>query len=127
MSVYIVLRHQDAEPLWANSWIPDTPLIEAITTDATVAARCRDAQQSGAYVYVHRCAHGNSPASVVSKAKVRDVQKVDRTFHLILFTDQIELGLEPPRSAEQGDRSYIAPPVDDLQLSLRQEMTPLPH
>jgi hypothetical protein len=112
MSVYVVLRHPDAEPLWANSWIRDTPLIEAITTDATVAARCQDAQQSAAYVYIHRCAHGGSRAGIVSKAKVRDVQKVDRTFYLILFTDQTEVGLEPPRNAEQGDRSYIAPPVD---------------
>jgi hypothetical protein len=112
MSVYLVLRHQDAEPLWANSWIRDTPLIEAITTDPTVAARCRDAQQSSAYVYVHRCAHGSSPASIVSKAKVREVQKVDRQFYLILFTDQIELGLKPPKIAEQGDRSYFASPVD---------------
>jgi creatinine amidohydrolase/Fe(II)-dependent formamide hydrolase-like protein len=99
-------------PFWANSWITDTPLIEAITTDATVASRCQDAQRSGAYVYVHRCAHGASPASIVSKAKVRDVQKVDRTSYLVLFTDQAEVGLEPPRHAEQGDRSYIALPVD---------------
>ena len=112
MSVYVVLRHPDAEPLWVNSWIRDTPLIEAITTDAIVAGRCQDAQRSAAYVYVHRCAHGSSPASIVSKGKVRDVQKVDRTLYLILFADQTEVGLDPPRNAEQGDRSYIAPPVD---------------
>jgi hypothetical protein len=112
MALYVVLRHPDAEQVWANAWIPGSVLIEAITTDATVAARCRDARRGDEYVYVHRCAFGESPAGVVSKAKVHDVQKLDPTFYLVSFTDQQEVGCEPLRPAEQGDRSYLAPAVD---------------
>jgi len=112
MAVYVVLRHPGAEQLWANAWKPGTCLIEAITTDATVAGRCRDAQRADEHIYFHRCAFGQSPASVVSKARVRDVQRLDSTFYLVSFKDQQEIGCEPLRPAEQGDRSYLGPVVD---------------
>jgi hypothetical protein len=51
-------------------------------------------------------------ASVVSKAKVGEVQKIDKTFYLVSFKDQLEVGREPLRPAEQGDRSYLGLPVD---------------
>ena len=78
MAIYIVLRHPDAEQLWANSWVSGTCLVEAITTDAIVAGQCKDARRTEDYVYVHRCAHGDSPAMIVSKGKVHEVQKLDR-------------------------------------------------
>jgi hypothetical protein len=112
MAVYVVLRHPDAEQVWANAWMAGTCFIEAITTDATVAGQCEDAQRRGEYVYVHRLLCGGDKASVVSKAKVREVQKIDKTFYLVSFKDQLEVGREPLRPAEQGDRSYLAPPVD---------------
>ena len=112
MAVYIVVRHPDAEQLWANSWVQGTCFIEAITTDAEVAGRCRYAQCADGYVYVHRLVHGESQATVVSKAKVRDVQKIDRTSFLVLFKDQVEVGHAPLRPAQQGDRSYIERSVD---------------
>jgi hypothetical protein len=112
MAVYIVVRHPDAEQLWANAWVPGTCFIEAITTDATVAGQCEDARRHDEYVYVHRLLWGEGGASVVSKAKVREVQEIDNTFYLVSFQDQLEVGLEPLRPAEQGDRSYLGPPVD---------------
>src|SRR5579859_3975365 len=112
MAVYVVLRHPDAEQVWANAWTPGTCLIEAITTDAVVAAQCRDAQRANEYVYVHRCAFGESTATVASKAKISDVQRIDSTFYLVSFKDQREIGCEPLRPAEQGDRSYLGPAVD---------------
>jgi len=112
MAVYIVLRHPDAVQLWGNAWTPGTCLIEAITTDATVAGQCRDAQRVDEYVYVHRLVFGEHKASVVSKAKVRDVQRIDATFYLVSFKDQLQVGCEPLRPAEQGDRSYLGPVVD---------------
>jgi len=112
MAVYLVLRHPDAVQLWGNAWKPETCLIEAITTDATVAVQCGDAQRAGEYVYVHRLVFGENKASVVSKAKVHDVQKIDATFYLVSFKDQLEVGREPLRLAEQGDRSYLGSPVD---------------
>ena len=112
MAIYIVLRHPDAEQLWANSWVSGTCLVEAITTDAIVAGQCGDARRTEDYVYVHRCAHGDSPAMIVSKGKVREVQKLDRAFYLVSFDHQTQIGREPPRPAEQGDRSYIDRAVD---------------
>jgi hypothetical protein len=112
MAVYVVLRHPDADQLWANAWKAGTCFIEAITTDAIVAGQCKDAQRRGEYVYVHRLRYGKDNASVVSKAKVREVQKIDKTLYLVLFEHQLEVGREPLRPAEQGDRSYIEPPVD---------------
>jgi hypothetical protein len=106
------LRHPEAEQLWANSWVQGTCFIEAITTDAEVAGRCRDAQRAGSYVYVHRLVHAESQASVVSKAKVRNIQQVDRAFYLVLFKDQVDVGRAPLRPAQQGDRSYVERTVD---------------
>ena len=111
MPVYLVLRHPDAEQVWANAWIPGTDLVEAITTDQTVAGRCTEAQRSSEFIYVHRCAFAGSPASVVSKAKVSNVAKIDSTTYFVSFTDQQSVSAPPPRDAEQGDRSYLAPAV----------------
>jgi len=112
MAVYVVLRHPEAPQLWGNSWMPGTRLIEAITTDATVAGQCREAQRANEYVYVHRLVFGEHKASVVSKAKVREVQRIDATFYLVSFKEQLEVGREPFRAAEQGDRSYVGPALD---------------
>ncbi len=112
MSVYVVLRHPDAVQLWGNAWTSGTGLIEAITTDATVASQCGDAQRADEYVYVHRLVFGEHKASVVSKAKVHQVQRIDASFYLVSFNDQLEVGCEPLRPAEQGDRSYLGPVVD---------------
>ena len=111
MALYVVLRHPDAEQLWANAWLPGTCLIQAITTDAVVAGQCRDAQRADEYVYVHRCAFGECPASVISKAKVSDIQRIDSTFYLVSFVDQREVGCDPMRPAAQGERSYIGPVI----------------
>jgi hypothetical protein len=115
MVVYIVLRHPDnPEQLWVNSWIAGNRLIESITTDANVAGQCQRAQRADEYVYVHRLVYGENRATVVSKAKVKDVQRIGAgtPSHYVLFKEQVEVGLEPIRSAQQGDRSYCERPVD---------------
>ena len=111
-AVHIVLRHPDAEQLWVNDWVRGTVLISSITTDKTVADQCRDAQQNGEYIYVHRTAFGAARASVVSKAKVQNVHEINARSYWISFRDQLAVGRDPLRQALQGDHSYVCPAGD---------------
>lgn len=107
--LYVVVRHRgDPHQPVINSWLDDDRL-HAITTTPEVARLCREAQQRGERVCIHRCGWSDLIATICCSVAVDRFEYVDKWTSLVGFVDQQVLGAFPEVIPGPGQNSYFAP------------------
>ena len=106
--LYVVVHHgKDHDQRFANSWLDDERL-EAITTTVEIGRLCKDAQQRGEPVCVHRCGWADVRPTVCCSASVVRVDSIDKYETLVSFGDQRVLAMTPPVTPRPGQSFYLA-------------------
>lgn len=111
-ALYVVVHHPDdpSRP-YANEW--DRVRAGALLTFTTPAKVVRHCVE-GEVLYVHRCAFGGRPASIVCEARITSVQPIDRREALVRLEPLRCFDLPPRRSPSRGENCYFAPtPVEE--------------
>jgi hypothetical protein len=109
LALYVVVHHrQDPRQPWETNGWSDDDLLASIPTTVDVATECRDARNTGQWVYVHRCAWDGGPASICCRVHVVR-EHVDRSGSFVVFSDAERLGLPAWYRPKRGENCYHAP------------------
>src|SRR5947209_8389861 len=101
-SLYLIVHDPAVLSSFDNEW--HGGLLQSITTTPQIAKMCKEAQEKGETVFIHKCGPG-MPSVICCSA---NVASVDLETTKVTFSNQKAFSEQPPITAAKGQSSYRA-------------------